>query len=59
MDERTLTMIEVRRPDLSALCSKVRWARKPWTRREYEKSLLNALGAAPTGTIRQDVGKEA
>jgi len=57
--ERDLTAIETRRPDLSALCSKVRWARKPWTRRKYEQAILDALRATPTGAIRQGAGKAA
>ena len=52
MDDRTLTTIEVQRPDLSALCSKVRWSRKPWTRREYEKAILDALRTDTAEAIR-------
>ena len=53
MTEQELTRIEVQRPDLSVLCGKVRWARKPWTRREYEESILDALRVTPAGAIQK------
>lgn len=56
--EKTLTEIEVRRPDLSELCGCYRWARKPWTRRKFEEAILEALRTPPK-PIQTDGGKAA